>query len=65
VSPTTIQTSVPSPASSGKITVTTPYGKATGTNDFIVPLAPYTAVDVEVTSRMAIGETHGAAPLRG
>jgi YD repeat-containing protein len=54
---TTLGSVVPSTATSGHITVSTPYGHATSTSDFFVPPSPYTAADVEVTGRMAIGET--------
>ena len=54
---TTIGAVVPSSATSGRISVTTPDGRATSTGDFFVPPSPYTAADVEVTGRMAIGET--------
>ena len=55
--PTTIGTVVSSTTTSGPITVSTPNGRATSTGDFFVPPSPYTAADVEVTGRMAIGET--------
>ena len=54
---TAISTIVPSLATSGRISVATPAGKATSTADFFVPPSPYTATDVEVTGRMAIGES--------
>lgn len=54
---TTLGTVVPSSATSGHITVTTLNGRATSTGDFFVPPSPYTTADVEVTGRMAIGET--------
>jgi hypothetical protein len=48
---------VPATATPGRITVTTPNGRATSTGDFFVPPSPHTTADVEVTGRMAIGET--------
>jgi YD repeat-containing protein len=54
---TSISTSVPSNATSGHISVTTALGQGVSANDFFVPPAPYTAADVEMTGRMAIGET--------
>jgi len=54
---TTLGTVVSSSATSGPITVTTLNGRATSTGDFFVPPSPYTAADVGVTGRMAIGET--------
>jgi len=54
---TTIATSVPSGASSGRISIATRSGQAVSDTDFFVPSSPYTAADVEFTSRMAIGET--------
>src|SRR5262249_44446961 len=48
---------VPTGASSGRISVTTPSGQAVSSGDFFVPSASYTASDVEFTGRMAIGET--------
>ena len=50
-----IVTSVGSNATSGKVSVVTPYGKAVSTQDFYVVPAPYAAVDIEVADRMAIG----------
>ena len=46
----------PAKAASGPISVATPVGKAVG-GDFFIPPSPYTAADVEVTGRMAIGES--------
>ena len=54
---TSIATSVPTNATSGHISVTTPLGEGVSANDFFVPPSPYVAADVEVTARMAIGET--------
>ncbi|MBI4490136.1 MAG: IPT/TIG domain-containing protein [Deltaproteobacteria bacterium] len=52
-----IATNVPSGTGSGRISVSTPSGKATSSADFFIPPSPYTAADVEVTGRMAIGES--------
>ena len=54
---TSIATTVPATATSGRISVATPYGKATSVGDFIVPPALYGVSDVESTTRMAVGET--------
>jgi len=51
----TISMTVPTATGSGRISVRTPYGKATSSGDFFVPPSPYTAADVEFTGRMAIG----------
>jgi len=52
---TTIATSVPSGMGSGRISVATPAGKAVSTADFFIPPSPFTAADVQVTGRIAIG----------
>jgi hypothetical protein len=57
--PTTLTTPVPAAASSGPITVVTQYGQAVSGGDFFIPPPPYTAADVEVTDRMAIGQSKG------
>jgi YD repeat-containing protein len=54
---TTLGSVLPSSATSGHITVSTPNGSATSTDDFFVPPSPYTVADIEVTGRMAVGET--------
>jgi YD repeat-containing protein len=56
--PTTISTGVPGGTGSGRLSVTTPAGSAVSTADFFVPPSPYTAGDVEVTGRMAVGSAH-------
>lgn len=55
--PTTVGASAPAGGTSGRITVVTPAGKAVSAGDFFIPPAPYTAADVEVSGRMAIGES--------
>ncbi|HEX6047587.1 MAG TPA: IPT/TIG domain-containing protein [Pyrinomonadaceae bacterium] len=54
---TSISTTVPTNATSGKISVTTVMGEGVSADDFFIPPSPYTAADVEMTARMAIGET--------
>jgi YD repeat-containing protein len=50
---TTITTSVPTLTGSGRVTVTTPDGSVTSTDDFIVPPSPYGATDVAASGRLA------------
>lgn len=54
---TTIDTNVPTGATSGRISLTTPIGSAVSNGDFFVPPSPYTAASVDFTARMALGET--------
>ena len=54
---TSITTSVPVGATSGRISVSTVTGKGTSTDYFFVPPSPFTAADVEVTGQMAVGES--------
>ena len=54
---TTINTTVPTGATSGRITLTTPAGTAVSSGDFFVPPSPFTAASVDHASRIAIGET--------
>lgn len=56
-STTSLTTSVPTGATSGRVTVTTPSGTSTSTADFFVAPSPYAAADVAVTGRMAVGES--------
>lgn len=58
---TSIAATVPSSTGSGRITVTTPTGKAVSSADFFIPPSPFIASDVEFTSRMALGETKAVA----
>lgn len=55
-----ISTSVPNLATSGRVSVATPAGKAVSAADFFVPPIPFAAADVEVTGRMAFGESKTA-----
>jgi hypothetical protein len=52
---TSIGTSVSPTATSGQVTVATPYGQAVSSADFFVPPGTYTASDVLVTDRMTVG----------
>ena len=52
---TSISTNVPTFSGSGKISVNTPNGTATSTDDFFVPPSPYTASDVVQTGRVSPG----------
>jgi YD repeat-containing protein len=54
---TSIVTTVPSGAASGRLSVRTPDGKAVSVNDFYIPPPPYAGTDVEFTGRIAFGET--------
>ncbi len=56
-SATSITTTVPSSTGSGRISVTTGAGKTTSSADFFIPPSPFTASDVEFTSRMNISDT--------
>nr|WP_233411064.1 IPT/TIG domain-containing protein [Rugamonas sp. CCM 8940] len=64
-----IVTSVPAGATSGRISVATPYGTALTDADFFVAPAPFSAADIQVAGRMAIGEsktvTLGTAGKKG
>ena len=54
---TSIVTAVPGGASSGRLAVTTPDGKAVSASDFFIPPAGFTGADVGYTGRIAFGET--------
>jgi YD repeat-containing protein len=57
---TSLSTSVPLGATSGRISVATPYGTATSTDDFYVPPSPYGPSDVSYTSRIPFDTLHVA-----
>src|SRR5436305_917601 len=54
---TTLNTGVPSPSGSGKITVQTSAGLATSTADFYAVPPPYTVANVGFTGRVAVGSS--------
>lgn len=54
---TSIEASAPAVAGSGRLAVTTPFGTARSAQDFFFTPSPYTAADVELTGRVALGET--------
>jgi YD repeat-containing protein len=54
---TAIGTSVPPTATSGKVSVATPFGAATGSTDFIIPPSPLVSGDIETTYRMTPGNS--------
>jgi YD repeat-containing protein len=56
---TTIVSKVPN-AGSGRISLSTPYGKTTSSADVFIPPSPYTAADVEFTDRMPLDGTKTA-----
>ena len=56
-STTALVTVVPSGATSGRLTVATPSGTSNSLVDFFIPPSSHTGADVEVTGRMATGET--------
>jgi YD repeat-containing protein len=58
---TSIGATVPAGATSGRISVATPAGKAVSSTDFFIPPSPYTTTDVLVTDRMALGDTKTVA----
>lgn len=57
---TTINTTAPV-GGSGRIAVTTPAGQALSAADFFIPPSPYTASDVQYTSRMTFGDSRSVA----
>src|SRR5205823_9607256 len=54
--PTQFVTAVPTNVASGRITVATRKGQGLSAQDFFVPPAPYTAANVGVARRLAIGD---------
>ena len=56
-SATAIETEVPPEAGSGRIAVSTPFGKTFSSADLFIPPASRTAADVEFTGRIALGES--------
>ena len=52
---TTISAPVPSGATSGRLSVKTPYGTAVSTSDFIIPPSPFVTGDVQTTGRISFG----------
>jgi RHS repeat-associated protein len=54
---TSISTTVPPGATSGKVSVGTPYGLAPSSSDLFVTPPGFGSSNLEVTTRMAIGET--------
>ena len=56
-SPTSLTTTVPTGATSGRVSNTTPAGTGVSSDYFFIPPSAFTAADVEVFSQMAIGES--------
>jgi YD repeat-containing protein len=54
---TNLTADVPAVRASGRISVSTTAGTAVSSDDFFIPPAPYTAADVAMTGRMAIGQS--------
>jgi YD repeat-containing protein len=53
VTATTLNVTVPAGRGSGRISVDTPSGRAVSATDFIIPPAPYTTADVNVSGRLS------------
>lgn len=56
---TTLQAAVPTYSMGGRVSVATPLGSATSTQDFFVPPSPHVVADVVATGRMSLGVTDG------
>lgn len=54
---TTLAATVPTSATSGRLTITTPFGYAASTQDFFVPPGSHAVSDVALTGRMTIGSS--------
>ena len=52
---TSLTAAVPISSTSGRLAVTTAYGRATSSQDFFVPPPPHVVSDVAITGRMTIG----------
>ena len=52
---TSISAPVPPGATSGRLSVKTPYGTAASTSDFIIPPPPFVTGDVQTTGRISFG----------
>ena len=61
VTSSSIKTSVPALATSGHISVVTPFGTGTSAADFFAPPPRYTPAEVEFTGRMSTGQTRATA----
>lgn len=54
---TSMETEVPPGAGSGRVAISTPFGRIVSSEDFFVLPAPLSTADVEFTSRIAFGES--------
>ena len=63
--PTTLTTTVPAIATSGRISVGTALGTATSSNYFFVPPSPYTSADVQVTGTLTFGSSQPVSITTG
>jgi len=63
--PTTITTTVPAVASTGRISVGTALGTATSSTYFFVPPSPYTPADVQVTGTLTFGSSQTVSITTG
>ena len=64
-SSTTLITGVPSPASSGKISITTPYGVVTSASDFFAVPPAYSVANVQFTGRLTLGGANLTVTIPG